>query len=115
MEETEAFRALGSADRQILLHELLRADGGVVETELARQIAARRHRLAPEAVSAEKIERAHLRLVHKHIPLLRELDVAESDDGEVTLTGERAREQLLEVASELEDWPPDDILQSPPP
>ncbi|MFC6826270.1 DUF7344 domain-containing protein [Halopelagius fulvigenes] len=105
MKETEAFRILGSADRQILLHELVRTDGGVAEEELARRVAARRHRISPESLSEEDIERAHVRLVHFHFPLLRELSIIEQNEDEVSLTKSERRDQLLKAASELEGWP----------
>lgn len=111
MKETEAFRVLGSADRQILLHELLRTDEGMTEERLARQLAARRHRLPPTRVSEEMIQRARIRLIHVHFPLLRELDLLEQDDGEVVLTAGKHQERLLEAATELEDWPPGDFRQ----
>lgn len=114
MKETEAFRALGSADRQILLYELVRRDGEVVEEELAREIAAHRHRIAPESISEEKINRAHMRLVHTHLPMLRELNLIEQDGSEVSLTDGEPKDQLLEVASEFGEWPPGEILERPP-
>lgn len=113
MKEIAAFRALASADRQFLLHELVRTDGKASEEELSRQVAARRHQLAPETINEETIDRAHLRLVHVHFPLLRDLDIIECDEGTVALTDE-CRDHLLEAAEMLEEWPPDDRLQHPP-
>lgn len=114
MKETEAFKALSSADRQILLSELVRADGVVTEAELARRVAARRHHLSPKSVGGEEIDRAYIRLVHFHFPLLRELNVIEQDGEEVALTESEQRTQLLEAARELEEWPLDDRLQRTP-
>lgn len=111
MKETEAFRALGSADRQILLYELVCADEVVTEEELARQVAARRHQIPPRSVDEEKIERAYIRLVHLHFPLLRELNIIEQDGGTVDLIEGTQRAQLLEAARELEEWPSDDPPQ----
>ncbi|SFG92874.1 hypothetical protein SAMN04488063_3347 [Halopelagius inordinatus] len=113
MEETEAFRVLGSADRQLLLYELIHSDRGVSEERLARRVAAYRHRSPPESVGSEQVERAHIRLVHVHLPLLRRLDVVERDGDQVTLTDNRSRDQLLEAAAELDGWPPDDLLRLP--
>lgn len=105
MKETEAFRALGSADRQILLHELLQTDEGLPEEELARRVAARRHRTSPESLSEEDIRRAYIRLVHFHFPLLRELRIIERNEDEVSLTESERRDQLLDAATELDGWP----------
>ncbi|RDI73015.1 hypothetical protein DWB78_04870 [Halopelagius longus] len=105
MKETEAFRVLGSADRQILLHELVRADEGMAEEELARRVAARRHRTSPDSLGEEDIERAHIRLAHFHFPLLRDLRIIEQNEDEVCLTESERRDQLLEAAAELDEWP----------
>lgn len=114
MKETEAFKALSSADRQILLSELVRADDVVTEGELARRVAAHRHQLSPKSVDREEIDRAYIRLVHFHFPLLRELDVIEQEGDEVALTESEQRTQLLEAARELEEWPLDDLLRVTP-
>lgn len=111
MKETDALQALASADRQILLRELVQTDGGVDETELARKIAADRHNLPPEAVSEEKVERARVRLYHVHLPLLSDLDIVDWEDGTVAFTDDERRDQLLDVASEFGDWSPADQLQ----
>lgn len=113
MEETEAFKVLGSADRQLLLYELIHSDRGENEEKLARRVAAYRHRSPPESISNEQVERAHIRLVHVHLPLLRRLGVIEQDGDEVTLTDDGCRDQLLDAATELEGWPPDDLLRLP--
>lgn len=115
MKETEAFRALGSADRQVLLHELVTTDGKTTEEELSRKVAARRHQIPPAKISEKKIERAHVRLVHVHLPLLLDLNIIERDDHKVTLTNDERRDQLLEAAEVIETWPPDDLLQRPTP
>lgn len=105
---------LASVDRQLLLHELLRTDGKATEEELSRQVAARRHQLAPEKISEEKVERARVRLVHVHLPLLLDLGIIDRDDGAVSLTDDERTDQLLEAAEVLEEWPPDELLQHPP-
>lgn len=112
MRETEAFRVLASADRQLLLHELVCTDEPATEGELSRKVAARRHQISPETISEEKIERAHVRLIHEHLPLLLDLNVIERDGDRVALT-DACRDQWLEAAKTLEVWPPDDWLQSP--
>lgn len=114
MKETEAFRVLCSADRQILLHELAQVDEAMDEEELARKISACRHGLPRESIGEEMMGRAHARLYHIHFPLLRELDIIEQEGGEVALTDGERKDQLLDVASELEGWPPDDLLQRTP-
>ena len=43
MDETEAYRMLVSADRQLLLHKLVHADREVSEEDLSRHVAAGRH------------------------------------------------------------------------
>lgn len=112
MKESEAFKVLASADRQLLLYELVRTDAPTAEEELARKVAARRHQITPETISEEKVERAHVRLVHEHFPLLLDLDVIKQDGGKVALTDE-CRDQWLEAAKALEVWPPDEWLESP--
>lgn len=110
MNESEAFKLLASVDRQLLLHELVRTDGSVTEEELSLRVAARRHQLSFADISEKQVERAHLRLIHEHLPLLLDTNVVEWDEGTVVLTGE-CTGQLLDAAEALESWPPDDRLQ----
>lgn len=114
MEGTEVFRALGSADRQILLYELVTTEGPVSEVDLARTVAARRHQIPPETVGEPKVRRAHIRLVHIHLPMLADMDVVTRDDDEVSLADDAHREQLFEAADAIDAWPPDDMLALPP-
>lgn len=114
MEETKAIRALASADRQLLLNELIHTDGRVTEEELARRVAAGRHQIPPENISEEQAERAHIRLVHFHLPLLLDLDIIEWDNGEVTFAHDMCRDDLLDASELLEEWPPDDRVQHHP-
>lgn len=114
MEDTEVFRALGSADRQILLYELVTTDGSVSEVALACTVAARRHQIPRETVDEPKIHRAHIRLVHIHLPLLVDMDVVTRDDDEVALTDDAVGERLIEAADVIGAWPPDDMLALPP-
>lgn len=107
MNESAIFRMLASADRQLLLYELERADEPLTEEELARRVAARRHDISPDKVSAEKVERAHIRLVHKHFPLLRGLDVIEQTGDGLALNDE-CRDEWIEAAKTLEAWPPEE-------
>ncbi len=111
MNRTDAFRVLASADRQLILHELVTADGPLAVETLSRHVAMRRHRLPPETVSDEQIERAQVRLVHQHFPILleRELVTVDWDRNEVALADTPALETLLDAATELDQWPPDDM------
>ena len=115
MEQTEAFRVLASADRQLVLHELLERDGAASVAEISRQVAARRHRISSGKIDDGLIERAHVRLVHSHFPHLMEQDLIAVDweDGEIALTDEESVDQLLEAAEELDSWPPTDLLDHP--
>ena len=115
MEQTEAFRLLASADRQLLLHELRDADGTVAVEELSERIAARRHRIPLGKIDDEKIDRAYVRLIHTHLPQLAEKDVISYDRGDKTvrLRDEEPVDLLFEAAAEIEAWPPDDLLEHP--
>lgn len=111
MDETEVFKILASADRQILLQVLASADETATEKELSRIVAAQRHDISPEAVSEEEIKRARIRLVHKHLPKLLEQNVIEQDGNKVALT-DGGRDQWIEAAKTLGGWPPDERVQS---
>lgn len=115
MEQTEAFRVLASADRQLVLHELLERDGTVAIDDISRQVAARRHRLSSGKIDDGMVERAHVRLVHAHFPHLQARDLIDIDwdDEAVSLTDEECVDQLLEAAEELDSWPPTDLLERP--
>lgn len=113
MRETEVFRVLASADRQLLLHELVSTGEKATVEELSRRVAARRHQISSEKISEDKVECAHLRLVHVHLPMLLDLNVIEQDEDTVALTDE-CKAPLLEAAEVLEEWPPDDLLQHHP-
>ncbi|MDQ2049397.1 hypothetical protein RBH26_02750 [Natronolimnohabitans sp. A-GB9] len=112
MNDTDAFRVLASADRQLVLHELAVGDGSSGVETLACNVAARRHGLSTDTVSDEQLERAQIRLVHQHVPLLLERDVVTVDweDEEVALADTEAVDDLFEAADELEQWPPDDMV-----
>lgn len=112
MEEKEAFRALGSADRQILLYVLVTGDDPVTVEDLSRKVAAGRHQTRPEKTSDDKIERALVRLVHVHLPMLADMDIIERDGDTVTLNDDACREQLIESAELLDIWPPDGLRAS---
>ena len=114
MNEREAFRVLASADRQFLLYELVTGGGKATEEDLSRRVAAWRHQTSPEKIGEDEIERAHVRLVHVHLPLLLDLNIVEWDDGEVALTSDECRDRLLDVAEELDEWPPGDLLHHSP-
>ncbi|WIV66526.1 DUF7344 domain-containing protein [Natrialbaceae archaeon AArc-T1-2] len=115
MKKTEAFRVLASADRQLVLHELVERDDGVSVDELSRHVAARRHKITPETVSSSAVERARVRLVHTHLPQLVATDTVDVDWDErrVSLTDDEATAELFEAATELDSWPPDDLLAPP--
>lgn len=117
MERTEAFHTLASADRQLVLHELVEKNGEINVEELSRQVAARRHRIPPGRIDEQLLRRAQVRLVHSHFPYLAENDLIDVDwnDREVSLTDEESVDQLFEAAEELDSWPPTDLLDHPPP
>lgn len=114
--QMEAFDILASADRQLVLHELLEGDGNARIEELSRRVAARRHRLSPEHLGETKVEHAYVRLVHTHFPKLRTKNVIDIDweAGEVSLTDGADVSHLLDAAEEIDGWPPDDLLEQPP-
>lgn len=110
VEPKNAYRVLASADRQHVLHELLQRDGLASVEELSRQVAARRHMTSTEKVTDREVERARVRLVHSHLPMMIDEGVitVDWDAGEVTFTGGEAIDQLFEAAAELDEWPPDE-------
>lgn len=111
MNQMETCHILASADRQLVLHELLERGETVCIEEISRQVAARRHKISPEKVSDAEVERAHVRLVHGHLPKLQERDIIDVDwdKKELSLIDGEDMDQLFEVAEELESWPPDDL------
>lgn len=111
MKETKVFRALSSADRQILLYELVNADEPVRERELSREVAARRHQVPPGQLDDVKIKRAQIRLVHLHLPMLSELNVIERDDDLVAPINGAWEDELHDAAEVLDVWPPDNFLE----
>ncbi|MFC6717762.1 hypothetical protein ACFQGT_08990 [Natrialbaceae archaeon GCM10025810] len=115
MKQTDAFRVLASADRQLVLHELLERDGSANVDELSRQVAARRHRIEPDRIDDEKVEAAHLRLVHHHLPQLSERDLLEFDweERKVSLADDESVDEVFEAAEVLDSWPPTDLLYRP--
>ncbi|WP_338067833.1 DUF7344 domain-containing protein [Natronorubrum halophilum] len=114
LEQTDAFRVLASADRQLVLHELLALgrDESMSVTTLSERVASRRNGISPEKISVGKTDRAQVRLVHLHFPQLLSRDIisVDWDDNEVSLTDDENVETLLEAAEELERWPPEDRL-----
>lgn len=116
MDRLEAFRVLASADRQLLLHELVERDEPVSIGELSRQVAARRHLLSADRICDSTAERARVRLVHGPLPQLEEKGIVDVDweDDEVSLTSNHEVDQLFAAAEELEQWPPHDLLERPP-
>lgn len=115
MDQMEAFDILASADRQLVLHELLERDGEARIEELSQRVAARRHRLSPEQIDETKVEHAHVRLVHTHFPKLRAKNVIDIDwaAGDVSLTDGADVKHLFDAAEEIDGWPPDDLLEYP--
>ncbi|MFD1563845.1 hypothetical protein ACFR99_09820 [Haloarchaeobius amylolyticus] len=115
MEPVETYRVLASADRQYLLYELRERSGESTITALARRVAVRRHRTTRENLSGAEIDRARIRLVHIHLPKLRDRDLIDVDwsDGTVTFTDDPAVETLFEATAELDDWPPEPHLSTP--
>ena len=114
MKRTDAFRVLASADRQLVLHELVRGPDPVTVDTLSQRVAARRHRVPPGTVSDAQAERAQIRLVHQHFPQLEERDLIAVDwkEREVSLTDSENVDALLDAAGELEQWPPNDLLDT---
>lgn len=115
MDQTDAFRILASADRQLILHELVAGTESVSVITLSQRVAARRHKIPPETVSDTQAERAQVRLVHLHFPRLEEREVitVDWDDREVALTDSENVDALLTAATELDQWPPDDLMCAP--
>ena len=115
MNQMEAFRILASADRQLVLHELLERDEEACIEQISQQVAARRHRISPEKISDIKVEHAHVRLVHAHLPKLQERNIIniDWDDEEISLVDGEDIDRLLDAAEELESWPPNDLLDRP--
>ncbi|MDS0474676.1 hypothetical protein NDO75_06730 [Natrinema sp. 1APR25-10V2] len=115
MDQMEAFRILASADRQLVLHELVERDETSSITELSREVASRRHQISSQKISDTTVERAHIRLVHGSLPLLREKGIINVnwEENKVSLASKPEVEQLFDAAEELENWPPDDLLDHP--
>lgn len=118
MKQTEAFRILASADRQLVLHELLERNGELTVEELSRRVAARRHKISAEKLDEHMADRAQVRLVHSHFPHLQAKDLVDIDWGDesVSLADEENVEQLFEAAEVLDSWPPTDLspVENPP-
>ncbi|NKE34934.1 hypothetical protein GWG54_03705 [Natronococcus sp. JC468] len=114
MDRTEALEVLASADRQLVLHELLRLDGAIGLEELSRSVAARRHQLEPAELDERAVERARFRLTRIHLPKLAERQVIGSDWSEtVSLADGTNADRVFGVAEELDCFPPDDSLERP--
>ncbi|WP_436347984.1 DUF7344 domain-containing protein [Natronorubrum sp. FCH18a] len=111
MDQRDAFRVLASADRQLILHELVDHDGSISVDALSEQVAARRHRISTESVSDAQVDRAQVRLIHLHFPQLLERNIISVDwtDDEVSLADTEHVDVLLEAAEELDPWPPNDM------
>lgn len=114
MDRTEALAVLASADRQLVLHELVERDRTVTLEGLSRSVAARRHQIPPEDLDDRKVERARYRLRHTHLPKLAEEEIIDSnwEDSVSLADGERA-DRVFGLSEELECWPPDDSLGYP--
>ncbi|SDQ24408.1 DUF7344 domain-containing protein [Natronobacterium texcoconense] len=115
MDRTEAFRVLASADRQLVLHELLERDDEATIRKLSRQVAARRHRIPPPKIDETAVDRARIRLIHSHFPYLSDVGLidVEWDERKVVLADKERVDQLLEAAELLDTWPPTDLLDHP--
>lgn len=115
MNQMDAFRILASADRQLVLHELVERDSDTTIAALSQQVAARRHGIPTDRISETKVERAHVRLVHSHLPTLQEHGIIDVnwDGNEVSLEDGAEVDQLFEAAEEMESWPPNDLLEHP--
>ena len=108
MEQSEAYRVLASADRQHVVHELSTRCTDPELGMLARAVAARRHRTDPASLSPDDVDRARIRLVHTHLPILDDFGVVTyEDDDSIALVDDESVEYLLEVADDLPGWPPD--------
>ncbi|WP_081443521.1 DUF7344 domain-containing protein [Haloterrigena turkmenica] len=115
MDQIEAFRVLASADRQLVLHELVERDGTTCIKELSREVASRRHQIPSQKISDTKVKRAHIRLVHGSLPLLQEKGIinVNREENKVSLASKPEVDQLFDAAEELESCPPDELLKHP--
>ncbi|AGB39066.1 DUF7344 domain-containing protein [Natronococcus occultus] len=115
MDRTETFEVLASADRQLVLHELVRRNGTSSVEQLSQSVAARRHQLAPEDLDEQAIERARFRLTRTHLPKLAERDVIhlDWDEDAVALADGKNAARVFGLSEELECFPPDDALEHP--
>ena len=109
MEPMETVQLLASVDRQHALYELTRTDEAISMEDLARRVAAGRHRTQPETLDAGVVDRARVRMAHVHVPKLAASDVVsvDWDDDEVWLADGEAVDDVLETAGTFEQWPPD--------
>jgi hypothetical protein len=114
MDRTEALAVLASADRQLVLHELVERDRTVTLEGLSRSVAARRHQIPAADLDDRKIDRARYRLRHTHLPKLAEEEIIDPnwEDSVSLADGERA-DRVFGLSEELECWPPDGSLGYP--
>ena len=100
----EAFRILASADRQLVLHELVERDETTSIEELSQAVTAQRHQISSQRISDTKVERARVRLVHGTLPQLQEKGIINVNWGrnEIMLTNKPEIDQLFDAAEELE-------------
>lgn len=104
---------LASADRQIVLDELLVRNEELAVETLSEIVAARRHKLSPESVTETMVKQAQIRLVHEHLPTLADAGIINVSWSTQTITlcdGENTT-RLLETAAELDNWPPADLQE----
>lgn len=85
MNSETAFTLLADPERKRIVREMVEEGGHATVPNLADSIAARG--TSPDA------ERATVRLIHQHLPMLREQDVVEFDPrgGDVALTDAGAK------------------------
>lgn len=75
----ELLSALADSHRRYALSYLRDAERASL-TETARQVAARKRGCAPPAVPDASLEAVEIRLIHVHLPILKETSLVEYDE-----------------------------------
>jgi DNA-binding transcriptional ArsR family regulator len=104
----ELLRLLADSRRRYLLHQLNQTKHPFELQTLARKTAAWEADTAPEAVSAEFIERVRMSLYHKHIPKLEAAGLVKFDKKSEMVTFDRTTAQLEVITEAVADGGFDD-------
>ena len=105
---------LASADRRLVVHEVIERDQTVTLEGLSRSVAARRHQIPAEDLDDRKIGRARYRLRHTHLPKLAGEGIIDSNWEEaVSLANGERVDRVFGFTEELDCWPPDGSLGYP--